>query len=98
MLSVSSNSPITVSKDGVSKVYDKWIIRGANVLISSEGSVALQLMFCLASISDSGVAIYDPMTIVYNIADLLNDPDLGASSAGFFQAVVQKAMGSGIIA
>lgn len=96
MLTVPSNSPLTITQDGVTLTYDKW--NSTNVLLQeNEGKFSLHMRFQRCRVADGAVMDSPNPGIAFQCSDILNDEVLGPLAANFFQALVAKAISDGVI-
>lgn len=92
-LLISSNDPIEIKRNGVTKVYDKYLIERASVNVSQD-KVGLIVWFKRCTAEGE---LYPEEAISYCIEDILTDEATASASASFFQALVTKAMTAQVI-
>jgi len=95
-LTIDSQNPISITKDGVEKVYDKIVIPNAYVSVNRD-KVALSVSFVWCKLTESGIECCPIGQKSFDIEDILTDADTAEISADFFNALITKAMMAGVI-
>lgn len=94
MLAYHSENTVSVTVNDVVTVFDSWVVSDVWVGLKPDGAVSLNVTFTLTNDAKDMSPI---PPVVVSINDLLTDLDVAAASASFFQALVAKAVGQGLI-
>lgn len=102
MFSYTSTNPVTVTRDGVSQVYDTWKLLPTAIprlqINPVSGIMTLEVSFSLWGIGpDSKPIELGGSKATLEVDNVAADSVLSAPIAAFFSAVAAKAVGTGVI-
>ena len=100
-LTVPSQTPISIIKNGVTQVYDKWRASNVNIRLNPVQGAALLIQFQLCGLAQDGVTLIDYEGIggvaSYGVDNVLADTNLVTSATSFFTAVTTEAFQAGVL-
>jgi len=98
-MSYTSSSPVTISQGSSNQTYGTWTVGSHYMRINADGSISLDVTFILTGVDGNGNAVKMPGSgNILHIDNILVDSSVNAQAAALFQAILSKAVSTGVIA
>lgn len=102
MISITSSSPVSVTKNGVTQVYSTWMLKSTTIpkvtINKTTGIPSLSISFSLwGTTPDSKPIELHGSTVTLEVDNMLTDATLAGPTAAFFAAIASKAVSSGTV-
>lgn len=95
---MKSQNPISLVQNGVTQIYDSWRVSKIYAVPRPQGARVI-LNFQLCGLAQDNVTLldYPGPAISYIIPNILTDSNLNIQAAALFNAVMNEALGAGVI-